>query len=84
MNRTPLRQSEYETSIAVSAARTPIIDSAVATLQVQMEEVLARQARYDRVIDELHTALQALLRDLNEIEESRVEPELRNPAGELI
>ena len=84
MNRTPLRQSEYETSLAVSAARTPIIDSAVATLQMQMEEVIARQARYDRVIDELHTALQALLRDLNEIEESRVEPELRNPAGELL
>ena len=84
MNRTPLRQSEYETSLAVSAARTPIIDSAVATLQVQMEEVIARQARFDRVMDELHTAVQALLRDLNEIEESRVEPELRNPAGELL
>ena len=84
MNRTPLRQSEYETSLAVSAARTPIIDSAVATLQVQMEEVIARQARFDRVMDELHTAVQALLRDLNEIEESRVEPEIRNPAGELL
>ena len=86
MNRTPLRQSEYETSIAVSAARTPIIDAAVATLQVQMEEVIARQGRYDKVMNELHTALQAILRDLNEIEESEVreEPELRNPAGELI
>ena len=84
MTRTALRQSEHETSLARAASRTQIIDAAVGRLQVQMEEVIARQARYDRVIDELHTALQALLRDLNEIEESRVEPELRNPAGELI
>ena len=84
MTRTALRQSEHETSLARAASRTQIIDAAVGRLQVQMEEVIARQARYDRVIDELHTALQALLRDLNEIEESRVEPELRNPAGELL
>jgi len=84
MERTPLRQAEYETSVASSASRMPVIDAAVGRLQVQMEEVLARQARYDRVMDELNTALQAILRDLNEIEESRVEPELRNPAGELI
>ena len=84
MTRPALRQSEHETSLARAASRTQIIDAAVGRLQVQMEEVIARQARYDRVIDELHTALQALLRDLNEIEESRVEPELRNPAGELL
>ena len=84
MKRTALRQSEHETSLLRAASRTHIIDAAVGPLQVQMEEVIARQARYDRVMDELHTALQALLRDLNEIEESRVEPELRNPAGELI
>jgi hypothetical protein len=84
MKRTPLRQSEYETSVASSASRMPIIDAAVATLQVQMEEVIARQGRYDRVLSEAHAAIQALLRDLREIEESRVEPELRNPAGELI
>jgi hypothetical protein len=48
----------------------PVIDRAVGQLQVQMEEVIARQARFDRVMDELHTALQAILRDLNEIEES--------------
>ena len=84
MTRTALRQSEHETSLARAASRTQIIDAAVGRLQVQMEEVIARQARYDRVMDELHTALQALLRDLNEIEESRVEPELRNPAGELL
>jgi len=70
MNRTPLRQSEYETSVASSASRMPVIDRAVGQLQVQMEEVIARQARFDRVMDELHTALQAILRDLNEIEES--------------
>ncbi len=42
MNRTPLRQSEYETSVASSASRMPIIDAAVGRLQVQMEEVIAR------------------------------------------
>ena len=70
MERTPLRQSEYETSIASSASRMPIIDAAVGKLQVQMEEVLARQARYDRVLEEAGAAIKALLRDLREIEES--------------
>ena len=65
MNRTPLRHSEYETSVASSASRMPVIDRAVGQLQVQMEEVIARQARFDKGIDELHTALQALLRDLS-------------------
>jgi len=70
MTRTALRQSEHETSLARAASRTQIIDAAVGRLQVQMEEVIARQARFDRVMDELNTALQAILRDLNEIEES--------------
>ena len=70
MDRTPLRQAEYETSIAASASRMPIIDAAVARLQGQMEEVLARQARYDRVLEEAGAAIKALLRDLREIEES--------------
>ena len=70
MDRTPLRQSEYETSIDASASRMPIIDAAVGKLQVQMEEVLARQARYDRVLEEASAAIKALLRDLREIEES--------------
>jgi len=70
MDRTPLRQSEYETSIEASASRMPIIDAAVARLQGQMEEVLARQARYDRVLEEAGAAIKALLRDLREIEES--------------
>jgi hypothetical protein len=70
MDRTPLRQSEYETSIDASASRMPIIDAAVGKLQAQMEEVLARQARYDRVLTEAHTAIKALIRDLKEIEES--------------
>ena len=70
MNRTPLRQAEYETSVASSASRMPIIDAAVARLQGQMEEVLARQARYDRVLEEAGAAIKALLRDLREIEES--------------
>jgi hypothetical protein len=70
MDRTPLRQSEYETSIDASASRMPIIDAAVGKLQVQMEEVLARQARYDRVLEEAGAAIKALLRDLREIEES--------------
>tara|TARA_R100001143_G_C3316975_1_gene112894 strand:+ start:377 stop:652 length:276 start_codon:yes stop_codon:yes gene_type:complete len=82
MNRTPLRQSEYETSLAVSAARTPIIDSAVATLQVQMEEVIARQARFDRGIEELHTALQALLRDLSKFRLLRDLDEVEESADE--
>ena len=70
MERTPLRQAEYETSVASSASRMPVIDAAVGRLQVQMEEVLARQARYDRVLNDAHIAIQALLRDLREIEES--------------
>jgi len=70
MTRTALRQSEHETSLARAASRTHLIDAAVGRLQVQMEEVIARQARFDRVMDELNTALQAILRDLNEIEES--------------
>ncbi len=70
MTRTALRQSEHETSLARAASRTQIIDAAVGRLQVQMEEVIARQARFDRVMDELNTALRAILRDLNEIEES--------------
>ena len=65
MTRTALRQSEHETSLARAASRTQIIDAAVGRLQVQMEEVIARQARFDKGIDELHTALQALLRDLS-------------------
>ena len=78
------QQRQLEQTIETSIPRISVIDSAVGKLQVQMEEVIARQARFDRVMDELHTAVQALLRDLNEIEESRVEPELRNPAGELL
>jgi len=70
MERTPLRQAEYETSVASSASRMPVIDAAVGRLQVQMEEVLARQARYDKVLNDAHIAIQALLRDLREIEES--------------
>jgi|TARA_R110000824_G_C14846600_1_gene639632 hypothetical protein len=69
MKLTPLRQAEYETSIAVSASRTPIIDAAVCKLQGQMEEVLTRQARYDRVLEEAGAAIKALLHDLREIEE---------------
>ena len=84
MKLTQQRQLEQEQTIETSIPRISVIDSAVGKLQVQMEEVIARQARFDRVMDELHTAVQALLRDLNEIEESRVEPELRNPAGELL
>jgi len=84
MKLTQQRQLEQEQSIEASIPRIAIIDAAVATLQVQMEEVIARQGRYDRVLSEAHAAIQALLRDLREIEESRVEPELRNPAGELI
>ena len=47
MKLTPLRQAEYETSIAVSASRTPIIDAAVGRLQVQVEELTARLDAYD-------------------------------------
>ena len=69
MTRTALRQSEHETSLARAASRTQIIDAAVGRLQVQMEEVIARQGRYDRVLSEAHAAIQALLRDLRQIEE---------------
>jgi|6_EtaG_2_1085325.scaffolds.fasta_scaffold265475_1 mannitol-specific phosphotransferase system IIBC component len=84
MKLTQQRQLEQEQTIEASIPRISVIDSAVGKLQVQMEEVIARQGRYDRVLSEAHAAIQALLRDLREIEESRVEPELRNPAGELI
>ena len=47
MKRTALRQAEYETSLAISASRTQVIDAAVGRLQVQMEEVIARLDRYD-------------------------------------
>ena len=86
MKLTQQRQLEQEQTIEASIPRIAIIDAAVGKLQVQMEEVIARQARYDRVLSEAHAAIQALLRDLREIEESEVreEPELRNPAGELV
>ena len=70
MKLTQQRKLEQEQTIEASIPRIAVIDSAVGKLQVQMEEVIARQARFDRGIDELHTAVQALLRDLNEIEES--------------
>ena len=53
MDRTPLRQSEYETSIASSASRMPIIDAAVATLQGQMEDLIERIDRYHRLLNDL-------------------------------
>ena len=53
MERTPLRQSEYETSITASASRMPIIDAAVATLQGQMEDLIERIDRYHRLLNDL-------------------------------
>ena len=47
MQRTALRQAEYETNLAIAASRTQTIDAAVGRLQVQMEEVIARLDRYD-------------------------------------
>ena len=70
MKLTQQRQLEQEQTIEASIPRISVIDSAVGKLQVQMEEVIARQGRYDRVLSEAHAAIQALLRDLREIEES--------------
>jgi len=69
MKLTQQRQLEQEQSIEASIPRISVIDSAVGKLQVQMEEVIARQGRYDRVLSEAHAAIQALLRDLRQIEE---------------
>ena len=70
MKLTQQRQLEQEQTIEASIPRISVIDSAVGKLQVQMEEVIARQGRYDRVLSEAHAAIQALLRDLRQIEES--------------
>jgi chromosome segregation ATPase len=69
MKLTQQRQLEQEQTIEASIPRISVIDSAVGKLQVQMEEVIARQGRYDRVLSEAHAAIQALLRDLRQIEE---------------
>ena len=69
MKRTPLRQAEYEGSIAVSASRTPIIDAAVGRLQVQVEELTARMDGLDEVmvaVNNLFTEMLDMLKSITE------------------
>ena len=82
MKLTQQRKLEQEQTIEASIPRISVIDSAVGKLQVQMEEVIARQARFDRGIDELHTAVQALLRDLSKFRLLRDLDEVEESADE--
>jgi len=82
MKLTQQRKLEQEQTIEASIPRIAVIDSAVGKLQVQMEEVIARQARFDRGIDELHTAVQALLRDLSKFRLLRDLDEVEESADE--
>ena len=69
MQRTPLRQSEYETNLARAASRTQIIDAAVGRLQVQVDDLNARMDGLDEVmvaVNKLFTEMLDMLKSITE------------------
>jgi len=69
MQRTALRQSEYETNLEIAASRTQIIDAAVGRLQVQVDDLTARLDDYDEVmvaVNKLFTEMLDMLKSITE------------------